>query len=337
MAKDVYANGNAIAGQVGGGKVVAAFPDVCNSPPPPPTGPIPVPYPCSSFSKDLKKGSKQVKIAGKPAALKDQSYYKSSPLGDEASTRSFGASLLSHTNGGKTFFAAHSMDVKFEGKGVARHIDIATSNHASYPGSTPPFPNMESMTLAAIEAIEKDLCACCGEPKHATGAPMGRDDWYNDHLNKKARANGWPKVELRTQKRAYRKLVQDAMARAGCSCATRTEVLPRPPCDVFYGQQPDGSPERINQKAHINDTWDAYRPRFLAQKKVPPWDIMRRQMTKKLGRVPSTQEMRKARKTNHLTPKTAGGCPTGKGNLQLDAELCAACQALDDRFTAFQT
>lgn len=33
MGADVYANGNAVAGKVGGGKIIAAFPDVCNSPP----------------------------------------------------------------------------------------------------------------------------------------------------------------------------------------------------------------------------------------------------------------------------------------------------------------
>ncbi len=140
---------------------------------------------------------------------RDESFYKSSPLGDEASTRSFGASLLTHTNGGKTFFAAHSMDVKFEGKGVARHIDLTTSNHASYPGSTPPFANTENMVLAVLEALEKDLCPCCGAPQHGTGAPMGRDDWYNDHLNKKALENNWSPATLRAQKRDYRALIRD--------------------------------------------------------------------------------------------------------------------------------
>ena len=51
MGAEVYANGNAIACKAGDGKVIAAFPDVCMSPPSPPAGPIPVPYPQHVFLK----------------------------------------------------------------------------------------------------------------------------------------------------------------------------------------------------------------------------------------------------------------------------------------------
>ena len=53
-------------------------------------GPIPVPYPDTSFSKDMQKGSKTVMIKNKEVMLKDQSFYKTSPLGDEAATRASG-------------------------------------------------------------------------------------------------------------------------------------------------------------------------------------------------------------------------------------------------------
>ena len=66
--------------------MIAAFPDVCLSPPSPPAGPVPVPYPNTSFSKDMQNGSKTVMIKGKEVMLKDQSFYKTSPLGDEAAT-----------------------------------------------------------------------------------------------------------------------------------------------------------------------------------------------------------------------------------------------------------
>ena len=69
MGHEVYANNNEIAGKAGTGKVVAAFPDVCLSPPSPPAGPIPVPYPDTSFSSDLKEGTRSVKLGGKPAAV----------------------------------------------------------------------------------------------------------------------------------------------------------------------------------------------------------------------------------------------------------------------------
>jgi len=100
-----------IAHKAGDGKVLAAFPDVCLSPPPPPAGPVPVPYPNTSFAKDLQDGSTTVKIGVKPLALKGQSYYQSSPLGNEAVPRNFGGAVITHTISGKTYFAAYSMDV----------------------------------------------------------------------------------------------------------------------------------------------------------------------------------------------------------------------------------
>lgn len=129
MGCDVFANNNEISCKEGGNKVIAEFPDVCMSPPSPPAGPIPVPYPDTSFSKDMKNGSKTVKIKGGEVMLKDKSFYKTSPLGDEAATRSFGANVITHTITGKTYFVAWSMDVKFEGQNVDRHLDLTTSNH----------------------------------------------------------------------------------------------------------------------------------------------------------------------------------------------------------------
>ena len=61
MGNEVFANGMEVSCKSGDGKVIAAFPDVCLSPPSPPAGPIPVPYPNTSFSKDGKNGSKTVK------------------------------------------------------------------------------------------------------------------------------------------------------------------------------------------------------------------------------------------------------------------------------------
>ena len=87
MSCDVFANNNEISCKGGGNKVIAEFPDVCLSPPSPPAGPIPVPYPNTSFSKDMQDGSKTVMIRGKEVMLKDKSFYKTSPLGNEAATR----------------------------------------------------------------------------------------------------------------------------------------------------------------------------------------------------------------------------------------------------------
>ncbi len=334
MADDVYANGNAISCKAGGGKVIAAFPDVCLSPPSPPAGPIPVPYPDTSFSKDMKKGSKTVNIGNKEVMLKDKSFYKTSPLGNEAATKSLGANVVTHVITGKTYFGAWSMDVKIEGMNVPRHVDLTTSNHASYPGGSGPMTNMETL---AVKRIEKDLCACCGKARHATGKPMSRDAWHNDAMDKEAgNPPGMSKNELREKKKRYKALIKDAKARKGCSCTTKTDVLPKAPCDVFYGRQPDHSDQRTEQMNNINNDWNAHRPRILAENRVGSGADTRRKLTRELGRAPNGTEFRNARKTNHLTPKTAGGCPTGKGNLQFHPKLCPSCQELDGRFNEFQ-
>jgi hypothetical protein len=151
MGCGVFANGDEIACKAGDGKVIAAFPDVCLTPPPPPAGPIPVPYPDTSFSKDMQNGSKTVKIKGEEVMLKDSSFYKSSPLGDEAATNGQGAGVVSHVITGKTYFVSWSMDVKFEGQNVDRHTDITTSNHAS-PMANASVP-MTNLSSAAVEEM----------------------------------------------------------------------------------------------------------------------------------------------------------------------------------------
>lgn len=65
-------------------------------------------------------------------------------------------------------------------------------------------------------------------------------------------------------------------------------------------------------------------------------------MAVKLGRPPSVAEVRKERQVNHLTPKSAGGCPTGdqsksdNTNLQAHGQLCPACRDIDAAFNVFQ-
>jgi hypothetical protein len=350
MARDVFANGNAVAGKVGGGKVIAAFPDVCMSPPSPPAGPIPLPYPNTSFSKDLKQGSKTVKAGGKPVALEDQSYYKTVPLGDEACTKAFGMSVLSHTNTGKTYFAAYSMDVIFEGKKACRHIDLATSNHASQPPSPPPVPNLETLHPDTQKKLADDpeLCPCCEQPKHAEGKPQSGKDWYEGEINKhhdatvkaaEARAGPPPLSKNAAKKLAgkiagheakrdarlvsLRQLLADATARPGCVCTEpKPNILPSSPCDTFYEVQEDKT-KRDDQGAAILDKW--------MKMKIAAW------AQAPADRPPVLRTMTSADEAYmHKTPQVAGGCPTGEGNIQKKADLCGPCQAIDNRFNDFQ-
>ncbi|WP_342376381.1 DUF4150 domain-containing protein [Myxococcus stipitatus] len=347
MGKKVFANGMEVAHQAGDAKVMAAFPDVCLSPPPPPAGPVPIPYPNTSFAKDLKKGSSSVTVGGKPVALKGKSYYQTSPLGDEAATRNFGGSALTHTITGKTYFQAHSMDVVMEGKNVCRHLDLTTSNHASYPGSTPPLPNMEAMVQLALDRIAENKCPCCGSETCPAAFKEGDeaqsfDDFYKlnePHPSNKAKFKG--KLSDRGEKRSREFAAVRAQKAAQCTCAPGNRVFPEPPCDVFRAHDSERTKKIIaawdEERSNYRDHWESVSGRQL----LTPESAMARLREQAGGSFASDAEAKaaltqanKQSRINHLVPKEAGGCPTNPGNLQPQSELCAHCQGIDDLFTS---
>lgn len=147
MTNNVYANGREIACKSGSGKSVAAFPDVCMTPPENPATPpgVPVPYPNTGFESDASEGSSSVSIGGNEVMLKNKSYFKQS-TGDEAGCAAK-KNVVTSVNRGKCYFVAWSMDVKFEGENVVRHLDLMTHNHASPVGGTPPFPDLSKVAV----------------------------------------------------------------------------------------------------------------------------------------------------------------------------------------------
>jgi hypothetical protein len=215
MGCKVYANNSEISCKGGANKVIAEFPDVCLSPPSPPAGPIPVPYPDTSFSKDMRNGSRTVKIKKKEIMLKDKSFYKTSPLGDEAATNGLGANVITHTITGKTYCVSWSMDVKVEGENVDRHMDITTSNHfcSNAPAGTGPF----SLTLAEMAVfVVRDVKDAARWSRHVNpNTCNGNHDWQ---CNKKACPDCWqPKCDTNAEKeqknyeREQSGLVEDKM------------------------------------------------------------------------------------------------------------------------------
>jgi hypothetical protein len=165
MANEVYANGREVSCKAGSGKTICAFPDVCFTPPENPATPpgVPIPYPNTGMDSDTSDGSKTVKISGQEVMLKNKSYFKRSS-GDEAGCAAK-KGVLTSVNMGKVYFTAWSMDVKFEGENVVRHLDLTTHNHASIPGNTTPWPYLDAMTFAnpnhpCADDIAKEQEAC---------------------------------------------------------------------------------------------------------------------------------------------------------------------------------
>jgi hypothetical protein len=156
MGNEVYANGMEISCKAANGKAAAAFPDVCFTPPQTPATPpgVPIPYPNTAMASDATDGSQTVQISGQEVMLKDKSCFKKSS-GDEAGSAPKKGVVTSQIQG-KAYFTAWSMDVKFEGENVVRHLDMTTHNHASQGPNTPPWPYADSMAVDSGDPCQKD-------------------------------------------------------------------------------------------------------------------------------------------------------------------------------------
>jgi len=111
-----------------------AFPDVCLTPAPP-APPIPIPYPNIAMSSDSDKTAKKVTCDGNPVCVESSTFSKSS--GDEAGVNK---GVASGMNMSKAEFILYSFDVKVEGKGVPRAMDLMLHNSKN----TPPFPVIQA-------------------------------------------------------------------------------------------------------------------------------------------------------------------------------------------------
>jgi uncharacterized protein DUF4150/HNH/endonuclease VII toxin of polymorphic toxin system len=149
------------------------MPDVCFTPPQTPATPpgVPIPYPNTGMASDSTDGSKTVQVSGQEVMLKDKSCFKKS-TGDEAGSAPKKGLVTSKIQG-KVYFNAWSMDVKFEGENVVRHLDLTTHNHGSVPGNSPTWPYLDDMAVSEDHPChkdkEKEADACAKYDPHTPG------------------------------------------------------------------------------------------------------------------------------------------------------------------------
>ena len=78
--------------------------------------------------------------------------------------------LITSVNRGKAYFNSWSMDVKFEGQNVVRHMDLSTHNHGSLPSNSPTWPYVDTASLTpdhpchASVQEEQEACDPNGTP-----------------------------------------------------------------------------------------------------------------------------------------------------------------------------
>jgi len=186
----VFANGRSILHEGDGLKHTAAAPDVCKTPSP--GGPIPVPYVNVASDSDLAKGTTTVHIEGHSVALASSNL--STSMGDEPGTA--GGGLVSSKTKGKLTWGSSSIDVKFEGKGVVRFMDVTHHNGNSFNTA---FMSQGGTGFAYGDDFE-GLCPICekGPDKHAV-LELKNEKQSFDIANKilkdlKAREAAWAKA-----------------------------------------------------------------------------------------------------------------------------------------------
>jgi hypothetical protein len=173
MSNEVYANGREVACKAADGKAIASFPDVCFTPPQTPATPpgVPIPYPNTGMASDCTEGSKTVQVSGQEVMLKDKSYFKKSS-GDEAGSAPK-KGVVSSKITGKVYFTMWSMDVKFEGENVVRHLDMTTHNHGS-PPNTGPWLYKDATAFGDPPACKKDTERMQGACKDSKSKKVGK-------------------------------------------------------------------------------------------------------------------------------------------------------------------
>lgn len=160
----VFANSLEISGKAVQAQTIAAFPDVCFTPPENPATPpgVPIPYPSFGMGSDTENGTATVFIKGKTVNIKNKSD-ESKTSGTEAGCAAK-KGVITSKNTGKKYFNSWSPDVKFEGEPVIRFSDLSTHNHASPIGNTGPWPEICALN-PAVTACAATL-ASFGMPVH---------------------------------------------------------------------------------------------------------------------------------------------------------------------------
>jgi len=249
------------------GKAMAAMPDVCKCPPTPPAGPIPTPLPNNAMASDLQDGASSVKIGDNPVGTKASNI--STSTGNEASQPT-GGGLVSNATKGKVYPASFSFDVKAEGNGVWRHLDIGTHNHnGPQPGNTPPWPMVAKMAVAVANA-------CAGNPEDPCKLTAYKDKCPEGRTPHHAMpAHGFlVKAEgmraLNQAKKVYKgQAVTKAMIESTCPPGCKKYRVADAPCICVTGKDKHHTEEGSNKL--LQHGWIHRRMDLAEAKAAPEW------------------------------------------------------------------
>jgi hypothetical protein len=236
---------------------------------------------------------------------------------------------------------------------VDRHIDLTTSNHASYPGNSGPMTNMEKMALARLK---DDKCPCCEKPKpDCPGAlsktfpngkdrePLGHREYYR--LDEKEADGVTPTARAKERQDAIDNL---PCTGGDCPNAGKKERKSDAPCDVYRVLTKAEADEaekgkHFDQELH-RDHHGVPRTKGVIEKffKSSPggkimgvtqaeWKALVKDIIDKKGQpAKDVSGQNKVVQIDHVTPRAAGGCPNSTNNTQSHGKKCKNCKRLDE-------
>lgn len=137
----------------GSNGISTAMPDTCKTPTP--GGPVPIPYPNIAQSANASQVTTTVKVDGNGVMVKGSKFALSS--GDEAGSA---LGVVSNKIKGPAEFQNFSMDVKFDGKTVARLSDPMAQNEGTPNGMSPAEMQGPLVTLDESKLAETQEEAC---------------------------------------------------------------------------------------------------------------------------------------------------------------------------------
>lgn len=123
MPVTIKVNNLSLVHRGSGGVSRATLPDVCKTPP----GMVPVPYPNTTFSRDLERGTATVDADGGRMIAVNGSIFTPS-TGDEPGA---GGGVVSGVHKKESRWLTYSMDVKIEGRNACRLTDKKLHNHGN--------------------------------------------------------------------------------------------------------------------------------------------------------------------------------------------------------------
>ena len=164
--------------------------------------------------------------------------------------------------------------------------------------------------LNFAENVDEEVCPCCLGDFHSDSTPQTFWQYYRLDGNRERRRD-----------------LQAILGQKLDKCSCNGWVFPHPPNNVYRRATTDEHATTVKKfdgaKKARGESNSRARDSLIKMSGVSPYEG-------------ANEVQQKKNKLNHLVPKSGGGCPVGRINLQAHDALCKECKAMDDLMTTWQ-